>query len=538
MLINLGMLLDSMQQDGTFTQRQNMADDTSELNFGADFIQWVIGQWGSDPRLKEMMTGQEYYENDNDIHRRHRSIYGYTGEEETPSWLTNNRIAHPFLRKMVRQKIGYLLGHEVRWDTDNTTLKGRLEDYIDKDFQRIIKQTATNAVVQGIGWLQAYYDDNGRLQFKRIPGSEVIPFWGDNDHTQLNAVIRVYETAKWTGLDVEQEDHAELYTTDGVIHYVKGIKSGTWAIDENVPVTPNFVTAAEDGSEEGRVWERIPFIPIKYNPEEQPLLHYVKDIIDDYDRRVSDMSNSLEDEPDKIKIVKNYDGTNKREFIRNLAELHTAFVRADGGLDTVDTSISGDAAEKHLDRLRKDLYEAASGVDTQSNNIGDASGVALRFLYSDLDLDCQIFGGELSWALDRCLWFVLQDLGMNEDDVKVDWKYTTSTIINETERISNIKNSQGLLSDRTLIAAHPLVNNVDDELKQIAAEDEAKAESINELYSFNPDQQVQISQQQGPDTVTQTLSGAGKTLAQASQQATTEQNRQGAVAAANASSEE
>ena len=127
---------------------------------------------------------------------------------------------------------------------------------------------------------------------------------------------------------------------------------------------------------------------------------------------------------------------------------------------------------------------------------------------------------------------------MNDDDVKVDWKYTTSTIINETERISNIKNSQGLLSDRTLIAAHPLVNNVADELKQIAKEDEAKAESINELYSFNPDQQVQISQQQGPDTVTQTLSGAGKTLAQASQQATTEQNRQGAVAVANASSEE
>jgi SPP1 family phage portal protein len=537
MLINLGMLLGDMQQDGVFTQRQDMADDTSEVSFGADFVQWVIGRWRDDHRLREMLQGQSYYENDNDIHRRKRAIYGYTGEEETPSWLTNNRIAHPFLRKLVRQKIGYLLGHPVQWDTDDATLKKTLEEYIDKDFQRVLRAVATNAVVQGIGWLQAYYDDDGSLQFKRIPGSEVIPFWGDNDHTQLSAVLRVYETALWSGTDVEQEEHAELYTTDGVMHYVRGLRADTWTVDSEKPVTPNFVAKDADGNEQGRVWDRIPFIPVKYNPEEQPLLHYIKDILDDYDRRVSDMSNALQDEPDKVKIVKNYDGTDKRAFVRNLAELHTAFVRADGGMDTVDTSISGDAASQHMDRLRRDLYEAASGVDTQTKDLGDASGVALRFIYSDLDLDCQIFGSELSWALDRCLWFILQDLAMS-DDVNVEWRYTTSTIINESERITNIKNSQGLLSDRTLIAAHPLVTNVDDELKQIKDEDEAKAESINELYSFNPDQQVQVTQNQGPDTITQTLSSAGQKLAQASQAAANEQSRQGAVAAANASSGE
>lgn len=537
MLINLGMLLGDLQQDGVFTQRQDMADETSEVNFGADFVQWVIGRWSEDPRLREMLQGQSYYENDNDIHRRKRTIYGYTGEEETPSWLTNNCIAHPFLRKLVRQKIGYLLGHPVQWDTDDATLKKTLEEYIDKDFQRVLRAVATNAVVQGIGWLQAYYDDAGKLQFKRIPGSEVIPFWADNDHTQLSAVIRVYETALWQSGDVMQEEHAELYTTDGVMHYVKGVHDDTWTVDSDQPVTPNFMTKDAEGNEQGRVWDRIPFIPIKYNPEEQPLLHYIKDILDDYDRRVSDMSNALQDEPDKVKIVKNYDGTDKRAFVRNLAELHTAFVRADGGMDTVDTSISGDAATQHMDRLRRDLYEAASGVDTQTKELGDASGVALRFIYSDLDLDCQIFGGELSWALDRCLWFILQDLGISED-TNVDWHYTTSTIINESERITNIKNSQGLLSDRTLIAAHPLVTNVDDELKQIKDEDEAKAESINELYSFNPDQQVQVTQNQGPDTITQTLSSAGQKLAQASQDAVNEQNRQGAVAAANVSSGE
>ena len=120
--------------------------------------------------------------------------------------------------------------------------------------------------------------------------------------------------------------------------------------------------------------------------------------------------------------------------------------------------------------------------------------------------------------------------------VKADWQFSTSMIINETERIGNIKNSVGILSDKTLISRHPFVDDPDAELDQIEAEDEAKSRSINELYSFaGGDGSVTITQNQGDDTVQQTMSGtseAGQILGQASAQAAKDERRQGGLAAA------
>ena len=45
------------------------------------------------------------------------------------------------------------------------------------------------------------------------------------------------------------------------------------------------------------------------------------------------------------------------------------------------TSLEG--AELHLNRLRKDIYEDGSGVDTQQDEMRDISGEALKFKYID-----------------------------------------------------------------------------------------------------------------------------------------------------------
>ena len=65
-------------------------------------------------------------------------------------------------------------------------------------------------------------------------------------------------------------------------------------------------------------WDKVPFIAFKYNADEMSLLKLVKSLIDDYDLNTSDTSNNLQDIPDSIKVVKNYDGTDKGEFTQNL----------------------------------------------------------------------------------------------------------------------------------------------------------------------------------------------------------------------------
>lgn len=477
-LINLGMLLGN-QQDAWFTPADSQTDtlaNTLGVKPNLKFIEWAVENWRTDPALQLMREGQKYYEADNDIHRRKRYVYGNT-LENAPAWLTNNTIAHGFIRKLVRQKVGYFLSQPVLADTEDEQLADYLTQKLDKNFQQTLANTATNSITQGISWLQVYYS-SGIMQIKRIPGSEIIPFWKDADHTTLEACIRVWESALWTNGECQAVTHADFHTLQGVWHYVKNPDTGMWQADPTHPLDYSFTITDNTGSEESYMWERIPFIPVKYNPDEKPLLYYVKDLIDEYDRRVSDIANTLEDEPDRIKIVKNYDGTNRHEFVRNLKEYRTAFIRDNGDITTLDTSISTDAAIAHLDRLRRDIYEFGSGVDTQDKDLGNSSGVALKFVYSDLDMDCHIFQTQISQALDQLLWFWLEDMKLhNQGDHTASlatWKYTTSMIVNESEKISDIKNSVGILSDKTLIANHPYVNDVQQEEDRITEENQTR----------------------------------------------------------------
>lgn len=68
----------------------------------------------------------------------------------------------------------------------------KLLEYVDRKFMKKLKNVGRDSIVNGIAWMQVYYDAKGQLNFKRIPSEEVIPFWADADHTELEAVIRYY----------------------------------------------------------------------------------------------------------------------------------------------------------------------------------------------------------------------------------------------------------------------------------------------------------------------------------------------------------
>ena len=480
---------------GTISEEERLAMqiemDSTEGQAQREFIISNINNWLKSPKFHAMQKGQRYFENDNDIKERQRTVIGRDGEMVPAAYLANNKLSHSFMRKLTKQKVGYLLSKPFTVSSDNEDFHERLQDYLTQNFYRVFKNCGQDAVIQGMGWLQPYYDEEGVLCFKRLPSTEIIPFWRDIDHTILDAAIRVYEVEVYDGPVRTLVKHVKYFTLDKVYNYIWD-KDGLRP-DEESPVEYNFMitrlSVAEDGNPEGAtneeeyyMWDRIPLIPLKYNTEEDSLLKFIKDLIDDYDRRTSDMSNVIEDEPDRVKVVKDYDGTNKGEFIYNLARYRTVFLRGTGSIDTLDTSINVDAIQAHLTRLRQDIYEFGGGVDTQNKDLGNASGVALKFVYSDLDMDCTDFGNELSWSVEQICWFIKQDLLLHNEgdftDAQITVVFNTDVTINESETITNIQNSQGVVSNRTLLEQHPYVTDVDEELSRLEEEQAKELEKV------------------------------------------------------------
>lgn len=434
-----------------------------------EFLTAMLTKWFDSPQYKEMKVGTRYFYNENDINQRKRYYIDRQGQPVETTLLANAKLSHPFMKKLVKQKVNYLLSKDFSIQGNPEYVK-LLQDYFDIKFKASLRTTGEESVINGVAWLQAYYNQEGKLKFKHIPSCEVIPFWKDNEHTELDAIIRVYDIEEYDAqASATVYQYVEYYTEEGVYNY-KRVKAG---VGELIQIDPGNVPQGHFlADEKPAVWSKIPFIAFKYNRHERSLIHWVKALIDDYDINSSDNSNNLQDIPNAVKIVKGYEAEDKEEFSKNLSTFRTVFVGEGGDVTSLKTELALEQSELHLERLRKDIYEFGGGVD-QDKELRDVSGVALRFQYGDLDMDCSEIDLQFRFALDQLIWFINTDLA-NKDKLPEDQTYNiifnTDVILNETETINNLAVSKDMISEKTLLANHPWVSNVDEEAKALEAD--------------------------------------------------------------------
>lgn len=436
-----------------------------------------VSEWQASDEYKAIIKGEKYYKNEPDILERERKAVGESGALEPVQNLANNKLVNGFTRKLVDQKVGYLLSKPMSVQTKNNKYQEILTGIFDKKFMRQIQTLGKNAINGGLGWLHPYYDESGNLSFMVIPTIQCVPFWKDIAHTELAAMIRFYQVEVYEGTKQTEYTKYEWWDENGVRTFVDG-GNGIVPDVESGEYRPHVIATNNVGEQKGYNWEKVPFIAFKYNDDELPLISQIKSLVDDYDKQKSDNSNNLEDLPNSIYKVKNYGDVNGADFRKNIALYRVVFYDEDGDVDTVNIEINTEAYKTHQEQNRKDIYEFGRGVDTQADNFGNASGVALKFLYADLDMDCNIIETEFQAALEQLLWFINTDLkNRGEGDFfneEVTFIFNRDIIINETEAVKNAKDSVGVISKKTIIANHPWVTNTKEELERI--EEEAREE--------------------------------------------------------------
>jgi len=439
------------------------------------FLDAQIPKWHASPEFRNAQAGVAYYLGWAEIEERVRTIWTRGGAVKSPG-LSQQKLKHNFLRSLTQQKLGYMFSENFKCVTESEAYSRELTAFFDDDFHRIFKAVAQDAIVCGIGWLQVYYDERGNFKVKHIPALEVMPFWKDADQTELEMAVRLYKTVHYRS-DEEYELHqAEIFTQDGLRCYHKTVTAATgeseWTRDDGSGddlADPYFHIG-----EEGYIWDSgIPLIPFKYNPTAEPLLNQIRSLIDDYNLHTSELSNIILDSPKSLKVVKNYDGTDKEEFIRNLSILNVAFVRDNGSVDALEVPINVAAVEAHLLRTRSDIFHFGSGVDTNNMELRDTSGTALRFLYNGLEADGAVFGNEIRHSLLRLMDF-MDEAGVADrpEGADVHINFVASALVNETEVIGNLNSSVKFMSTETYLQLHPYIADAAGELAKLRAQRE------------------------------------------------------------------
>lgn len=455
---------------------KNIIEDGAKNVIGdVEIILHEVKAWNDSTQRKMMLEGQRYYEVEQDILKEKRMVVGEGGLLEEATNIANNKLVHGFIRKLVNQKVGYLLSLPFSIQTDNDEYQKALGEYFNKKFYRSFQNIGKESINKGKAWMHIYYDEQGAFKLKRIPSEEIIPFWKDSDHTELASVIRAYEIEVWVGREKKTIEKIEVWDATGVYRYVMEKGKLIPDVEAGDSFSPHL-SAESNGEAQGVNWQRVPFVCFKYNDEEIPIIKILKSLIDDYDKQKSNNANNIEDLPSGgIYVVKNYDGLDLGEFRRNLSVFRAAKVAGDGGLEYIATKIDTEAYKTHQDQNRKDIYELGGGVDTQSEHLGgDKSGIALKFLYADLDMDANMIETEFQAALEQLKWFIDQDIanrtGADYSDENVDFIFNRDIIINESEVIDNADKSTGRISNETIVANHPWVTDPQEELKRIKKE--------------------------------------------------------------------
>lgn len=476
-------------------------------------VQTIYDEFNNSDERKLMLEGIKYYNNDSKIDDKKR--YDHCGTDATVNdKLSNAKMHKNIMRKLTRQKVNTLLGKPYSIKTDDDNYKKLLEDvYFTKFMYRKIYNTCKEAIKEGIHWLNAYYDENGELQFRRVPGNQVKVFWADREHTKVAQLIHYYEIAIYEGDKSKTVTYADYYSSSGVIHYVKEDKG--FVRDKERPVEEGNFTLMVPQTEEIKnddgeviettykldengnivfepqqmVWDRVPWIPLKYNQEETSLLKYIKSQQDSYETLLSAMVDIVIDIPNAIKYFKGYAGADLAELTANIAKYRAVLVDPDGDVGSLDTTFDGTTFGELLDRIRKDAYEDGGGVDMQSDKTGDKSGVGLKFLYSDLDLDLNELKQEMDVFFEWLLWFIDYDIrakgGQDYSNTEVTFEYNKTNIINESELISMINSSRDMIPDEILLPKHPFVDDVtevEDAIERQREAEDAEMEKQMQLY--------------------------------------------------------
>lgn len=455
----------------------------------------IINRWIRSPEREEQLLSEKYYHGDHDILRRERKIMNSEGTLTTVKNLPNNRIVDNQFRKLVDQKTNYVLGKPLTISTANPKYLELLGEIFNRKVHRQLRTLARYSVEGGIAWLYPYYDEKHEFKFAVFPAHEICPIWKDKSHTELNSVMRYYsEDVFDKNGGVETINHVDWYTTNGIVHFRY---NGGSLILENEKASSYMHIGDEEFN-----WERLPIIPFKYNDEEIPLIRAVKSLQDSLNQVLSDFQNNMEEDPrNTILVLKNYDGTNIAEFRQNLATYGVIKVTTvdgvQGDVDTLKVDVNAQNYQAILMQLKRGIVENGRGFDAKEERMdGDPNQMNIESMYTDIDLDVNAMETEFQAGFDELVWFITNHLiHINEADYsneKVDFVFNRDIFINEDAKIENCVKSSGIISNKTIVARHPWVNNLEHELQQLEEDKQA------ELDEMEATMQVQAANQPTP----------------------------------------
>ena len=424
----------------------------------------IITELISEHDTKLMKEGVRYYRSKSDITKRQMYYFDGTGQRHVDEIKENHKLVNNWHKLLVDQKVSYLVGRPMVFSIEDSQEDGvnyefseKIEMLLGDEWDDTVADIATNASNKGTEWLHCCIDHKGYFKYVIAPAEEVIAVFDSPQESNLEAVLRYYS------VQIEGDRYrVEWWTRETVTVYIEG-SDGGFGLDASEPENP--APHFRQGNI-ARGWGKVPFIEFRNNSFRANDLEVTKTLIDEYDTAFSDFANNNAEVQEIIMILRGYEATNLDSFRANLRFHKTIKLRADphSGVDKLELNIPHEAKGALMDRLEENIFMFGQGVNFKTDKFGNSpSGASLEFLYTLLGLKASMMERKFRPSAKRLLWFTTMYINMewhktfDPDEVKAIFRINKAK--NVKEIVDTLKTSRDMISDKTIVEQHPLVED-------------------------------------------------------------------------------
>lgn len=442
--------------------------------------------------INNAMIAERYYRNKTDVLLQEKK----KDNEDNPLRNADNRIPRNFHGLIVNQKASYAFTAPPLFDIGNTNDNKVITECLGDEYAKSCMELCINAANSTIGWVH-YWESEEGFEWAVVDSKQIIPVWSKNLKKKLMGVFRVYDE-----IDEDSGDNYTIYEywTDTECQAFRRKTADT--LEEGLSIYNMFYDpqSGEEIASYIHDFGKVPFIPFRNNNIGTNDLDNIKRLIDVYDKVYSCFINDLDDIQELIFVLSGYGGTELNGFLQDLKKYKTIKVDGDEGsnpgVSTLSIEIPIEARKTVLDVTRKAIFEQGQGFDPQPESFGNQSGEALKFMYSLLEMKVGLMQTEFMLGFAELVRAICKYKGVECKSIIQTW--TRTCIKNDKEQAEICKESVGIVSKRTILKNHPLVEDADAELKYLEKEEQeaqAKADMYSGTFNSGGDDSVKDSKE-------------------------------------------
>ena len=429
--------------------------------------------------LPRLMKLEQYYENKNSIMNR------VMNDTTKP----NNKIANSYPSYITDTLVGYFIGEPITYNCEDKALLENLNQILEyNDEADENSELAKDASIYGVAFELLYVsDEDNMLRFKRLDPKEVIPVYDKNLEENLLCVLRYYTdfdyylNKDYMIVEVIDSNKISRYKVGEGALYAQATTSNSFELLEEYPHYFGMVPVAIYENNESRTGD----------------FEKVISLIDAYDKMESDSLNDFEYFTDCYLAL--YGFTADSKDIQEMKEKRVLLMDEGTSAEWLVKNANDQNIENMKTRLDLDIHKFSKCPNLADKEFSsNASGVAIKFKLLGTENLISIKERKFKKGLQQRLELISEIDNLVSSGF--DWRqieiiFTRNIPSNDTDIASVVKQLEGIVSDETLLAQIPFVDDVEAELDRVKKQKEENKE-LSPFFQAEPEYKTQAMEEE------------------------------------------